>query len=314
MIPDPPRIASLLPATTEIVCELGLRDALVLRSHECDRPAGVRRVSSATAPKYDPDGTSYQIDERLRALLQEGLGVFRIDADALRRERPDVILTQDQCEVCAVPFDEVRRAAEELLDPPPRIVSVSPTTLKGILASIRTIADAVGVPERGRERADALGRELKELTERARSLVAGQRPRVLAIEWYRPLMAAGNWVPELVERAGGRNLAGEPGRHSPFVEWESLVRTDPDVVVLMPCGFGLERARHEAAQLQELDGWDGLPAVREGRVAVVDGNRYFNRPGPGIVDSLRILIEVLHPDRVPPRFLGTGWAWLSPRP
>lgn len=305
----PERIASLLPAATEIVCALGLGDRLVLRSHECDHPESVSRLPHATRPRAGPDGTSYGIDERIRALLQEGLSVYRVDADVLRAAAPQAIVTQDQCEVCAVPLDEIREAAERFLDPAPMIVSLGATDLGGILDDVRRVAEALGVPESG----FLLAGELRAGIQRAIRALRGRedlrRPRVLAIEWLDPLMVAGNWVPELIELAGGEALVAEPGRHSPFVEWEKMLAADPDVILVLPCGFSIERSRAELSLLSRRPGWAGLRAVREGQVAILDGHHYFNRPGPRVVDSLEILVEVFHPALVPVRHEGSGWMW-----
>ncbi len=306
-----PRIASLLPSTTEIVWALGLGEHQVLRSHECDHPPGVEALPFATEPRKAPPGTSAGIDTQLKALLEEGLGVFRVDAGRLRAAAPEVILTQDQCEVCAVPLSAIEEAACALLDPPPTIVSVSPTTVREVLDSVERVAAALGVPERGRALRASLEERMRRVTDAVRGHVAKGRPGVLTIEWYAPLMPAGNWVPELVERAGGRSLLGEAGEHSPVLPWDAMAEADPDVVVLMPCGFGLERARREVDTLEALPGWCGLRAVREGRVAVVDGNRYFNRPGPRLVESLEILAEILHPEALPTRHHGDGWSWVG---
>ncbi|CAN5664850.1 cobalamin-binding protein [soil metagenome] len=320
------RIASLLPSTTEIVCALGLREQLVLRSHECDHPAGVEAVPFATWPKYDPDGTSYAIDQRLRALLQEGLGVFRVDADRLREAAPDVILTQDQCQVCAVPLADIEAAACALLEPPPRIVSLSPATLGEVLESVVTVAEALGVREAGEALRRDMEAGLRSVGGRAVSRAVFCRPRVLTIEWFDPLMTAGNWVPELVELAGGENVLGAAGAHSPFLLWDAMAATDPEVIVLIPCGFGIERALEELSVLEALPGWGDLRAVRDGHVAVADGNRYFNRPGPRLVESAEILAEILDevvagvPDAVAAEVTGTdaapdtrhrsdGWRW-----
>jgi len=323
-----PRVASLLPSTTEIVHALGLGDALVLRSHECDYPPEVERLPFATEPRMAPPGTSRGIDAQLRDLLEEGLGIFRVDAERLREAAPEVILTQDQCAVCAIPRWVIDEAVAELLDPPPTVVSVAPTTLEEILASVVTVAEALGVPERG----ILLRRELAERLARVGARSGGprgrdgrggpgpdpavrHRPSVLTIEWFDPLMPAGNWVPELVELAGGRNLLGEAGAHSPVLPWEAMAATDPDLIVLLPCGFGLERARAEVPVLEALPGWRDLRAVRAGRVAVADGNRYFNRPGPRVVESAEILAEMMaavrHPDLPPGPHQGDGWSWVG---
>ncbi len=316
--PVMPRVASLLPSATEIVCALGLRDHLVLRSHECDHPPGVETLPFATEPGYDVDGSSRAVDDRLRALLEAGLGVFRVDVEVLREAAPEVILTQDQCQVCAVPLSAIEEAACALLDPAPRIVSLSPSTVDQVLDTFAAVGEALGRPERGGE----LRAQVQQRMDRVREAVAAvaaidpapPRPRVLTIEWFDPLMPAGNWVPELVAMAGGENVMGEAGGHSPVVAWEAMAATAPDVIVLLPCGFDVERALAEVHLLDALPGWSELEAVRAGRVAVADGNRYFNRPGPRLADSLEILAEILHPEAVSFGHAGDGWCWVSPPP
>jgi iron complex transport system substrate-binding protein len=300
----PSRIASLLPAATEIVCALGLGDRLVLRSHECDVPATVRALPYATEPKFEADGTSYAIDERIRALVQEGLSVYRVDAERLREARPEVIVTQHQCEVCAVSATEIEAAVCAVLDPPPRIVSLAPGGLEDVFDDMERIAEALGVPEAGRELTSALRRRMRDV----RTTVEGRtRPRTVVIEWLDPLMVAGNWIPELVEMAGGEDLLGRPGEHSPFVSWETIRAAEPEVLVVIPCGFGIARTRREFAALTRLPGWDRLPAVQRGRVALADGHHFFNRPGPRIVESVEILAEILHPKVAAWGHQGAGW-------
>ncbi len=300
----PQRIASLLPAATEIVCALGLGDRLVLRSHECDVPAAVRDLPFATEPKFEADGTSYAIDERVRALVQEGLSVYRVDAGRLREARPEVIVTQHQCEVCAVSAEEIEAACAAVLDPPPRIISFAPAGLAELLADVERIAAELGVSERGRALTATLRRRMDAVRARVEG---GPRPRTVVIEWLDPLMVAGNWIPELVEMAGGENLLGRPGEHSPFVTWDEIRAAEPEVVVVIPCGFTIGRTRRELDALTRLPGWDRLPAVEEGRLALADGHHFFNRPGPRIVESLEIMAEILHPKVAAWGHGGVGW-------
>ncbi|HBZ71214.1 MAG TPA: cobalamin-binding protein [Deltaproteobacteria bacterium] len=289
----PLRIASLLPSTTEIACALGFLPQLVGRSHECDFPAEVASLPVCTAPKISLDGSSRQIDQRVRSLVAEALAIYRVDAELLRALSPDVILTQSQCEVCAVSAKEVEAAVCRWLGARPRIVSLSPATLADVIGDVGRVADALEAPERGRE--------LRRALERRIACIAGEsagadRPTVACIEWTEPLMAAGNWMPELVTCAGGRNLFGEAGKHSPVLEWAELRKADPEVIVALPCGFDLARTRREMEPLAARSGWRDLRAVRTGRVYLTDGNAYFNRPGPRVAESLEILAEILHPE------------------
>lgn len=293
------RVVSLIASSTEIVCALGQGESLVGRSHECDFPAWVTRLPSVTAPKFVTDGTSYEIDQRVKAIVQEGLSVYRVDAAALDALAPDVIVTQAQCEVCAVSTRDVEAAVCQLVSSRPRIVSLEPNALDDIWRDIARVAEALGVDERGGALVAALRGRIDEVAARARTAVS--RPTMACIEWVEPLMAAGNWMPTLVELAGGVNLFGAAGRHSPWMTFAELAARDPDVVVILPCGYDLARAGKDVPLLEAQPGWRALAAVRAGRVFVADGNQYFNRPGPRVVESLEILAELLHPELFPPR-------------
>lgn len=299
------RIASLLPSSTEIVCALGCEDRLVGRSHECDFPESVKRLPVCTEPKISPDGTSYEIDQRVKAIVQEGLSVYRVRADLLRQSQPDVIITQSQCEVCAVTPRDVEEAVSQWVGSRPRIVSLEPNALSDVWADMRRVAEALEVPERGTELASGLIQRMAAIAEKARSLP--ERPTVACIEWIEPLMAAGNWMPELVEMAGGVNLFGEAGKHSPWMTWDQLVQWDPEVILVQPCGFDIKRSREEIPALMRKPEWSQLRAVRSRRVYLTDGNQYFNRPGPRLVESLEILAEVLHPTMFRFGHQGSGW-------
>jgi iron complex transport system substrate-binding protein len=299
------RVVSLLPSITEIVCALGFGDQLVGRSHECDFPAWVRVLPALTEAKLDVRRASAAIDRDVRALIRDGLSVYRVDVERLRALAPDVILTQDHCEVCAASLSDVEQALAQWQGGAPRVLSLRPTTLGDVFRDFVRVAGALGVPERGRQLADALQVTVSNLGERAAG--TGTRPRVACIEWIDPLMAAGNWMPELVALAGGRWLFGEIGRHSPWITWDALRDADPDVLVILPCGFDLARTRAELAPLLAQPGFDQLRAVRERRAYLVDGNQYMNRPGPRLVDSLAILCELIHPEAFAPTQRGVGW-------
>lgn len=302
------KVVSLLPAATEIVCELGCRDLLVGRSHECDFPAGVAGLPALTEPKIDADGTSYEIDERVRAVIQEGLGVYRVDLESLRALEPDLVITQEQCEVCAVSAEHLEKLVREALDPPPGIVSLDPTDLEWVLDDMERVAEALGAPDRGRALTDRIMDAMEAIGRRARG-PGVPSPTVAVIEWLDPLMSAGNWMPELVRLAGGVPVFGEPGEHSEWLEWSELEGADPDAIVVAPCGFRLERTRQDLSGLTGRDGWQELRAVREGRVVLADGHAYFNRPGPRLVESLEILAEVLHPELFAFGHEGSGWVY-----
>jgi iron complex transport system substrate-binding protein len=300
------RVASLLPSSTEIVCALGLGDRLVGRSHECDFPAdAVAGLPVLTAPKLDAGAPSAEIDTRVKQLVRDGLSIYRVDPETLRQAAPTIILTQEQCDVCAASPEDVERALADWTGERPTVLSLEPKTLGDVWDDVQRVADALGESARGAEVTAELASRLTEIAERTQRI--RERPSVACIEWPDPLMAAGNWVPELVTLAGGRDLLGAGGAHSPWLEMEALVAADPDVIVAMPCGFDLARTRAEMAPLEARPEWQALRAVREGRVFLTDGNQFFNRPGPRLVDSLRILAEILHPEEFTPSLRGAAW-------
>jgi iron complex transport system substrate-binding protein len=300
-----PRIASLLPSATEIACALGFEKDLVGRSHECDHPPGVAALPALTRPRLDAGAPSAAIDARVKELVARGLSVYDVDAELLRQLAPDVILTQDQCEVCAASPTDLEAALADWLGARPRLVSLSPVTLGDVWGDLARVAAALGAPERGSALCEALADRVTEVAERTGRL--RPRPGVACVEWLDPLMAAGNWVPELVALAGGRDVLGRAGAHSAWISVAELAAANPDVVVLLPCGFDLARTRSELPALAQQKGWDELRAVRERRVFATDGNQFFNRPGPRLVESLEILAEILHPQEFAPRHRGSGW-------
>jgi iron complex transport system substrate-binding protein len=288
----PPRVVSLIASATEIVCALGEGGRLVGRSHECDYPPEVGRLPALTAPKFEVGGASAEIDARVRAIVRDGLSVYRVDGDALRALNPDVILTQDHCEVCAVSLADVEAAICTWTGRPVEVVSLRPDSLADACADIRRVAHAMGVPEAG----DALVLQMQRRIANVGARVGGRpRPRVAFIEWVEPLMAGGNWMPELIEAAGGGNLFGSAGKRSDWMQWADLAAADPDAIVVAPCGYDLARCLEELPLLEARPGWSDLAAVRAGRVYFADGNAYFNRPGPRLADSAEILAEMLHP-------------------
>jgi iron complex transport system substrate-binding protein len=303
-------IVTLLPSATEIVCSLGFEPELVGRSHECDYPPSVMRLPMLTRPKFNPEGTSAEVDQRVKKILADALSVYRVDVDLLRNLRPDVIVTQSQCEVCAVNIHDVEQAAAEWIDgPPPRIISLAPYSLDDVLMDIERVGVELGEPERAKTLRSSLAHRMTSIEQRVASVA--RRPVVACIEWLDPLMTAANWMPELVAMAGGENLFGKAGLHSETINFEDLLKRDPDVIVMMPCGFNMERTASEMHALANRPGWSRLKVVREGQVYLADGNQYFNRPGPRIADSLEIMAEILNPDMFHFGHEGTGWRRLN---
>ena len=218
---------------------------------------------------------------------------------------PTHVVTQVQCEVCAVSLEDVEGALAQWAGERPRLVALNPASLSDVWNDIARVAAALAAPKRGRELLSRLCGRIARIGEEAEA--ATSRPRVATIEWLSPLMTAGNWMPELVRLAGGVDLFGVAGRHSGGIAWEEVVRADPDVLAVLPCGFSLDRVEGEASLLMKLPGWETLSAVRSGRVYLTDGNQYFNRPGPRLVESLEILAEILHPDRFVFGHEGRAW-------
>ncbi|MTI87164.1 MAG: cobalamin-binding protein [Balneolaceae bacterium] len=301
------RVVSLLPATTEIVCALGMGDHLVGRSHECDYPEQVSQLPICSEPKYPFQGTSYEIDQRVKAVLAEGLSIYRVHTETLKSLNPDLILTQDQCEVCAVSLNEVEQCLANL-GMEASILSFSPETLEDILADIQTIADKLHVPKQGNQLQRAITQGFEDIKAKT-----SQRPQVHieVIEWINPLMTAGNWMPDLIEIAGGCSTLGESGKHSPFIDFEVLKDANPEIIAIIPCGYSIDQTKTELDHLFSLSGWNELKAVQNNQVFLADGHQYFNRPGPRIADSARILAEIIHPDSFPQSHKKTGWIALD---
>jgi iron complex transport system substrate-binding protein len=290
---DPrPRIVSLLPSATEIACALGFEAAIVGRSHECDWPESVEALPAVTATKLEKGLVSIEIERRVQQIVASGLSVYEVDAPLLRSLKPDVVLTQTHCAVCAVTPADLDEALADWTGTAPDLISLAPDDMSDVWGDFARVGAALGAEAH----AAAVVADLKARIAGVSAKVAGRpRPRVAAIEWLDPLMVAGNWVPELVEAAGGTNLLATPGQHSPWLEWEQLIAADPDVIVLMPCGFRIVQTLAELPALAADPRWQGLRAVRDGQVYATDGQYFFNRPGPRLVESAEILAEIFHP-------------------
>ncbi|MEO1589737.1 MAG: cobalamin-binding protein [Cyanobacteria bacterium J06632_22] len=294
---SPLRIVSLIPSATEIVAALGYASALVGRSHECDSPSSVQPLPACTAPKFNPKGTSREIHDRVMELLQSALSVYDVNVQTLAELKPTHIITQAQCEVCAASLEEVQKAVDNGLESQPEVISLQPQVLADVWTDMERVALALD-PQHGQSRANRVVQALQQRIQRCTQALSTMppHPTVACIEWTEPLMAAGNWVPELVTLAGGHCLFGKIGQHSPWLQWEDLLTADPDLIVVMPCGYGLSETHTAVATLSKDPRWSKLKAVRNYQVYLTDGNQYFNRPGPRLVDSLEILAEILQPE------------------
>lgn len=299
------RIVSLLASATEIVSALGYEDCLVGRSHECDFPSSVEGLPVCSEPRIDISASSGEIDRQVKSSLQDALSIYTVFKDQLKQLQPTVVITQSQCEVCAVNLKDVEEAVCDLLESKPKIVSLLPMALEDIWSDIQSVADALDDSSAGQNLIENLKRRLQQLTESIPD--TNPRPTVVCIEWLEPLMPAGNWIPELVELAGGTSLLSEAGKHSPWMTWDDLVAADPDFIVIMPCGFGIERTKQELHLLTEHPSWPGLKAVQNEQVYLTDGHQYFNRPGPRVVDSAEILAEIFHRPNINFGHEGSGW-------
>ncbi len=291
------RIVSLLPAATEIAAVLGLMDQVVGVSHECDFPSTANERPRVThCPLHHTGFASGEVDAWVRRALRENGTIYTIDEPLLRKLRPDVILTQKLCDVCAVGYGTVARLAATLPEPP-TVLNLEPSSLADILENIHQVAEVCGVPER----ADMVGTQLSSRVEtvRKRAAQVHHRPSCFLMEWVDPPFCAGHWGPELVEIAGGSDPLGRKYQKSVQIEWEQVLKAQPEVIVLALCGYDAIRAERDLELLRTYPGFDTLPAARDNRIHVVDANAFFARPGPRIVDSLELLAGILHPESFP---------------
>ncbi|HLO89416.1 MAG TPA: cobalamin-binding protein [Nostocaceae cyanobacterium] len=299
------RIVSLIPSGTEILTTLGLTNAIVGRSHECDYPPDIKNLPICTQARLNSSSPSSVIHDEMTKLLQSALSIYEIKTDVLEKLQPTHIITQAQCDVCAVSLPEVETAVAKLTNIKPQIISLQPNTLCDVWKDIERVShvfnvDSVKILEN-------LEARVKICQQRIQGLSLIELPTVACIEWTEPLMTAANWVPELINLAGGQSLFSIIGGAAAHLNWETLVASNPDIIVFMPCGFNLQRTQQEAKLLTLNPQWEKLHAVQSGRVYITDGNSYFNRPGPRLVDSLEILAEILHPEIFNYGYKGTGW-------
>ncbi len=290
------RIVSLLPSSTEIICQLGLGDALVGVTHECDYPPFVTELPKVTRTLIPHDASSREIDELVRERLKTQRALYTLDLPTLERLRPDLIVTQALCDVCAVAEAEVTAAACSLPGRP-RVINLEPTSLDEVLTTLRMVADAAGVSDRANAVIGALQQRIDSVA--ARSMRVTERPRVVVLEWLDPPFSCGHWTPELVQFAGGDEVIGRAGQPSRTLTWDEVIAAQPDVLFVACCGFSLERTLVDLPGRCSRPGWANLPAVKTEQVYVTDGNAYFSRPGPRLVDSLEIIAHALHPDLHP---------------
>jgi len=283
------RVVSLLPSATEVAVALGLQDNLVGRSHECDFPPAVRDLPICTSTKIEKGLSSRAIEDRVKEIVTKGLSVYDVDAPLLRSLKPDVILTQSQCAVCAVTPADLQAALDEWVGTPPVLISTAPDNMADVYGDFREVGAAVDRAAQAESVIAQMQGDLRALAARQ----SGTRPKMLALEWLDPIMIAGNWVPELVEAAGAESALVETGVHSHWIEFDQVREADPDLIVLMPCGYGLEQTLGEARPMFACEPWTELRAVKQGRVFAVDGHHLFNRPGPRLIQSAQVLANIV---------------------
>jgi len=302
------RIVSLLPSATEIVCVLGLKDDLVGITHECDYPEGITSkpvLIESCLGDYSKMSPA-EIDLKIRETVRKGEGVYRFKPGALENAKPELILTQGLCDVCAVPGHFVVAEAKKL-KVSPQVLSLDPQDLTGILVDIRRVGEIAGRIDEAGAVVDSLEERIGDVAGRTRELPPAKRSRVAVIEWTEPLYAAGHWVPEMIELAGGMDVLAKPGEPSRTVEWQSVLNAQPDILILAPCGYDIPRARKELESLKSRPNWNSLPAVKNGRVFLMDANATLSRPGPRIVDGLEDLAQIIHPELFPAETGKTRW-------
>jgi len=309
MTMNTPRIVSLLPSGTEIVAALGVADRLVGRSHECDFPHEVAHVPVLTRARIDKAKPSRAIHRNVSKLIGTALSVFEVDAERLREARPDIIITQHQCEACAVTEQDLTDALAKWTGRNPTVISLAPSTLAEVWASFATVGDALDLGWAGRELSEHARERVGIIYERLGA--AKERPRVACVEWLDPPMIAGNWVPDMVNAAGGRPVLANSGDHAARITLAKIAEAAPDAMVLMPCGFDLARTLVEGRDFVARPSIARTKAVREGKVWAVDGNAFFNRPGPRLVSSVEMLAEILHPELFNAGYQGKAWEKLT---
>ena len=297
------RIISLISSGTEIVSSLGCSDSLVGISHECDYPPSISELPICSEPKIDVSGSSLEVDKQVKSLLQEALSIYRIKEEKISELKPDIIITQSQCKVCAVSLDDVQNALKKQLGINPLIISLEPNNLNDVLIDIQNLGNALGKTHEANKIINTFKTEIHQL----KKYNEGRKKITLAcIEWIEPLMFAGNWVPEIVDIAGASDLFGVNGEHSSWSEYSLLFKNNPDKIIFMPCGYDMKKTKSEVKSLDHMKGWSDLRAVKSGNAYITDGSQYFNRPGPRLLDSIKIMHDIIN-DTDLYGFHGAGW-------
>jgi iron complex transport system substrate-binding protein len=300
------KIVTLIPSATEIVAFLGEKEFIIGRSHECDYPNDLNKIPKLTSPKIDVDGTSGQIHKQIGIILERSLSVYKVDIEKLKKLSPDFIVTQAHCEVCAVSFSEVKNIAREHLGENTKIISLQPNTLNEVFDDIRRVAKDLGINNNhNNQLVKNLEIRLNNIKDKTKKY---KRPNVACIEWIDPLMAAGNWIPEMVHISGGEDVFGKKEKDSHWVEFDEIQKHNPDIIIFIPCGFDLKKTNEEVKNLLlSKTPWHDLKAFKDKKIFITDGNQYFNRPGPRLIESLEIFAEIIHPEFFNFEHQNKGW-------
>ena len=301
------KIVTLIPSATEIVSFLGQKDSIVGCSHECDYPKDLNKVIKLTSPKINVDGTSSEINKEIKSLLKNSLSVYKVDVEKLKNLDPDFIVTQAHCEVCAVSFAEVKNLVSKYLGTKSKIISLEPNTLDDVFNDIRRVATTLNVDNKTSSKLIGnLELRLKDIKHLA--FIQKRKPSVICIEWIDPLMVAGNWIPEMVEIAGGNEVLGRSGNNSHWIKFNEIKDYDPEIIIFLPCGFDIKKTKKElTSYLKKNNKWSLLKAFKNDKLFIVDGNQFFNRPGPRLIESTEILAEIIHPSVFNFKHKQTGW-------
>ena len=301
------KIVTLIPSATEIVAFLGQKNSIIGRSHECDYPHGLNHVAKLTSPKINVDGSSSEIDKQINTILENSLSVYKVDVPKLKQLNPDFIITQAHCEVCAVSFSEVENIVNANLNKNTKIISLQPNTLDDVFNDIKRVAKDLNIENDDNKK---LIKQLNSRKKKINELSSKEKikPSVACIEWIDPLMIAGNWIPEMVEIAGGKNILGKSGNDSHWIKFKEILDQDPDIMIFLPCGFNIKKTEEELKRLiKKNKNWRSLKAFKNKEIFICDGNQFFNRPGPRLIESLEIFAEIIHPNVFSFKHNGIGW-------
>ena len=300
------KIVTLIPSATEIVSFLGEKNSIIGRSHECDYPLGLEKIDKLTSPKINVDGTSNEINKQINSLLENSLSVYKVNVQKLKKLNPDYIVTQAHCEVCAVSFSEVEDIVEKYLNKRTKIISLQPNTLKEVFDDFDRVAEELDIYNSKNRNLINL---LKKRVDQIKNLSFNKKkPKVACVEWIDPLMVAGNWIPELVSISGGDDIFGNIGKNSHWIKFEEIKKSDPDIIIFMPCGFDINKTNEELKIFFKKNPiWKSLKSFKNESFFVVDGNQFFNRPGPRLIDSIEILLEIIHPSLTDLNYKKKGW-------